>query len=964
MKKILFIFFCAITFSALSQSGSIVGSAFRSQADSATVQKPTGWGEFYYDKIRGGFRICYGGNCYPWGASIPRYEQIIISGTNTYTGAVWPVPALDKSVTYGVKFTNANTGASTLNLGSGVIALTNSNGDALSANDIKANMDTWVRYDVTANKWKIVGESSVHLNSGNGLTFDTDHYNLGGNLTGHVLFNGVTPNTFDVKFGDANPLRELDINTGNTSSQFVQTVQEEQGFVTQTSDGTNTSSLEVYHATSQLKRSASGVIGKFALLSDGTFITSRITGSDEISISSISNSRLDIKASNGTDTNLLTISEDLLKIELIGETNITFDDKGFSYGSYLGGVNASNPYWLPNKSYVDSVAASSGVSPSRNISTTSPLSGGGDLSADRTFSISQANTSTSGYLSAADWNTFFNKGNGSVTNVSIVTANGISGSVATSTSTPAITLSIGAITPTSVNSVVFSGSSAPTLAVSGTSSISGTNTGDQTNITGNAGTATALQTARTINGVSFDGTANITIPAGSEVDPVVKAINGLVKSNGTTISAATAGTDYTAPATTETFSSNKTWNGVAITPTYGGIGLTSLPSANQLLAVNNAGTAYEGKTLSISTTAVSNDVAWTLTGANSVVLNLPSATGTVRGLLTSGAQTIGGAKTFSTSISINGSTTNSLNLSGTSSQNSLRLSGSNNTNGILIQNTNTTTQGAGISIVQTFTNANTGAYLNDINSYTIFAPSSGSAEFANIGIYGTINATGSYLGGILGLDFRPAIISLNGNRLIASRWVEGDHIIGGMDPESDTRFHISGHGTSSDIALLVTNNTGQHRFAVHDDGAIQLIDKYNNNGVPKSVLTNDAGDVVWGPIVDHGTNTPTSSGSSNVTTYTSHPSHWSRVGDTVTFSGTMEVTNTSAGATLISIDIPVASNFSSNYDAAGVVIGLNGTNALGYVYADATDHLVILFGQSTPGTNNEIRYSGTYKIIP
>lgn len=38
---------------------------------------------------------------------------------------------------------------------------------------------------------------------------------------------------------------------------------------------------------------------------------------------------------------------------------------------------------------------------------------------------------------------------------------------------------------------------------------SGTNTGDQTTITGNAGTATALQTARTINGVSFDGTANI-----------------------------------------------------------------------------------------------------------------------------------------------------------------------------------------------------------------------------------------------------------------------------------------------------------------------------------------------------------------------------------------------------------------------------------------------------------------------
>jgi hypothetical protein len=45
----------------------------------------------------------------------------------------------------------------------------------------------------------------------------------------------------------------------------------------------------------------------------------------------------------------------------------------------------------------------------RSISTTGPLSGGGDLSADRTLSISQATTSTNGYLSSTDWNTFNGK---------------------------------------------------------------------------------------------------------------------------------------------------------------------------------------------------------------------------------------------------------------------------------------------------------------------------------------------------------------------------------------------------------------------------------------------------------------------------------------------------------------------------------------------------------------------------
>jgi hypothetical protein len=46
----------------------------------------------------------------------------------------------------------------------------------------------------------------------------------------------------------------------------------------------------------------------------------------------------------------------------------------------------------------------------------------------------------------------------------------------------------------------------------GTGTATGTNTGDQTTITGNAGTATALQTARSINGTSFNGTADITTP--------------------------------------------------------------------------------------------------------------------------------------------------------------------------------------------------------------------------------------------------------------------------------------------------------------------------------------------------------------------------------------------------------------------------------------------------------------------
>lgn len=58
----------------------------------------------------------------------------------------------------------------------------------------------------------------------------------------------------------------------------------------------------------------------------------------------------------------------------------------------------------------------------------------------------------------------------------------------------------------------FSGATGKLLKDSGLT-LSGTNTGDQTSVSGNAGTATALQTARNIDGQSFDGTANITVIA-------------------------------------------------------------------------------------------------------------------------------------------------------------------------------------------------------------------------------------------------------------------------------------------------------------------------------------------------------------------------------------------------------------------------------------------------------------------
>ena len=108
-------------------------------------------------------------------------------------------------------------------------------------------------------------------------------------------------------------------------------------------------------------------------------------------------------------------------------------------------------------------------------------------------------------------------GSGSVTSVSVVTANGVSGTVANPTSTPAITLTLGNITPTTVNGLTLTalttgftiagGTTSKTLTVPLNASVSNTNTGDVT-LAGENYLSIAAQVI-TANPVNVSGT-NIT----------------------------------------------------------------------------------------------------------------------------------------------------------------------------------------------------------------------------------------------------------------------------------------------------------------------------------------------------------------------------------------------------------------------------------------------------------------------
>lgn len=105
------------------------------------------------------------------------------------------------------------------------------------------------------------------------------------------------------------------------------------------------------------------------------------------------------------------------------------------------------------------------------------------------------------------------------TNISGMTANATGFGNTTNTPVQFFTNGVVRQTISGTGATSFSGSLSA-------SNLSGSNTGDQTSVTGNAGTATALQTARTIQGVSFNGTANINVINGT----------GLVRASGTTLS--------------------------------------------------------------------------------------------------------------------------------------------------------------------------------------------------------------------------------------------------------------------------------------------------------------------------------------------------------------------------------------------------------------------------------------------
>ena len=338
-----------------------------------------------------------------------------------------------------------------------------------------------------------------------------------------------------------------------------------------------------------------------------------------------------------------------------GGTGLSFSSGSIGQGQLLIGtggafakanLTAANGINITNGAGSISIATSGNFG-SQNLSTSGTLNAGAATFSGLTIGTATWPANGSGVLTNDGTGTLNwapAGGTGTVTGVSVVTANGFTGSVANSTTTPAITVG------TSLSGILKGNGTSMSVATAGTdyliptgsaalltgfpilnqnttgsaSTITGTITESQvTNLTTNLANKVTANTAiagATNTKITYDAkglvTAGTTLVAAdipniaesqvtnlvidlaakqpqlsgtgfikatgstisydnstyltsfSETDPSVKAINGLVKSNGTTISAAIAGTDY-------------------LTPTGSAALLTGFPILNQ----NTTGTA-------------------------------------------------------------------------------------------------------------------------------------------------------------------------------------------------------------------------------------------------------------------------------------------------------------------------------------------------------------------------------------
>lgn len=188
------------------------------------------------------------------------------------------------------------------------------------------------------------------------------------------------------------------------------------------------------------------------------------------------------------------------------------------------------------------------------------------------------------------------------------------------------------------------------LTVPSATTVSGVNTGDQNSVSGNAGTASALLTAHTINGTAFDGTGDITVTAaagtltGATLNSTVTASS--LTSFGASIALGTPASGTLTNCTFPTLNQNTTGTANVAGGSAGAIPYQSGVNATTVLAAtatagqmlrSGASAAPTWSTTTWPNTATTGDI---LVATGSSVIGVVAVNATANKMLLSGASAV------------------------------------------------------------------------------------------------------------------------------------------------------------------------------------------------------------------------------------------------------------------------------------------------------------------------------------
>lgn len=312
------------------------------------------------------------------------------SGTDTYTATITGVTSYADGDCYLIRFTNGNTTGATLNINSiGAATLYRNNDGVLIGGDIVDGAEMLCIYNTTLTGFQCIGVAPNTL-----LAYVTNAEAITITKGQPVYVSGGTGDRIKVK---------LAYNTTDATS--AQTI----GVVQSTSIAANQKGLVIVQGQLDglsLFPTSTWADGDYIYLgaTAGTITNVKPSAPNHLVylgyVTTASNGaagRWYVKVQNGYEL------KELHDVQANSPTN-----KDTLY------YDSSVSQWKANS--IDSILGYTPVTNARTISTTSPLTGGGDLTANRTLAINQATTSADGYLSSTDWKIFNSKPNYITTN--------------------------------------------------------------------------------------------------------------------------------------------------------------------------------------------------------------------------------------------------------------------------------------------------------------------------------------------------------------------------------------------------------------------------------------------------------------------------------------------------------------------------------------------------------------------